>query len=361
MNKPLFPSNILSELTTSFKTEVVDSLTFALSLLLRSSKLFAVLKTMKVNIMADSAIDVSFVMTVYNKEYYLPSVLKALLNQSGLKNPEFIFVDDLSSDRSVDIIREMTKDVPNVKIIANQENRGISVRINQGIAEARGEYTRMLDSDDIFPIDSTAKMLELAHKHKADMVYGCFIKTGKEPQDLENEYLMPFRYRYNSNALQGVLTGRFTRMGQLIRTAVLQKAQGADERVFIQDESIPLRCAVHALGIIKMDANVVLVPKELGNFSGNKIQLDNDRFLAYFYLIADNPQLPLWAVKLLNRRAISAYWKYYKKTRRFPCLSQTFWLYLKNKIIPQLPNQTVLKKMRDEFLSLKNVRRIKSC
>ena len=37
--------------------------------------------------------DVSFVMTVYNKEYYLPAVLKALLNQTGLKNPEYIFVD----------------------------------------------------------------------------------------------------------------------------------------------------------------------------------------------------------------------------------------------------------------------------
>ena len=120
--------------------------------------------------MSDNAIDVSFVMTVYNKEYYLPSVLKALLNQTGLKNPEYIFVDDLSSDRSVEIIREMTQGIPNVKIIANKENRGISVRINQGIAEAEGEYTRMLDSDDIFPLDSTEKMLELARKHKADMV-----------------------------------------------------------------------------------------------------------------------------------------------------------------------------------------------
>ena len=48
-------------------------------------------------------IDVSFVMTVYNKEYYLPSVLKALLGQTGLENPEFIFIDDLSTDKSVRI------------------------------------------------------------------------------------------------------------------------------------------------------------------------------------------------------------------------------------------------------------------
>lgn len=299
-------------------------------------------------------------MTVYNKEYYLPSVIKALLNQTGLKNPEYIFVDDLSSDRSVEIIREMTQNIPNVKIIANKENRGISVRINQGIFEAQGEYTRMLDSDDIFPLDSTEKMLGLARKHKADMVYGCFTKTGKEPQELEQEYLPEFKYKYNSNALQMILTGRFTRMGQLIRTSVLKAAKGADERVFIQDETIPLRSAVHALGAIKMDANVVLVPKELGNFSGNKIQLDNDRFLAYCYMITDNPQLQAWAMKLLYKRAVSAYWKYYKKTRFAPCFSRVFALYLKSKILPQSPDLKLLKKMRDEFLSLTNVRRIKN-
>ena len=57
-------------------------------------------------------IDVSFVMTVYNKEFYLPSVITALLGQTGLKNPEFIFVDDVSNDNSVEIIRRMTEGVP---------------------------------------------------------------------------------------------------------------------------------------------------------------------------------------------------------------------------------------------------------
>ena len=305
-------------------------------------------------------IDVSFVMTVYNKEYYLPSVINALINQTGLENPEYIFVDDVSTDKSVDIIREMTKGLKNVKIFANTENRGISVRINQGIREAQGEYTRMLDSDDIFPLDSTEKMLELARKHKADMVYGCFIKTGKEPQQLEKEYLGDFKYKYNPNALQMILTGRFTRMGQLIRTSVLKEARGADERVFIQDESIPLRCAPHALGAIKMTANVVLVPKELGNFSGNKIQLDNDRFLAHYYMIADNPKLPVWAMKLLNKRAVSAYWKFYKKTRKHPYFSKVFVSYILSKLTSPKPDLPRLKKMRDEFLALDNVRRIKS-
>lgn len=305
-------------------------------------------------------IDVSFVMTVYNKEYYLPSVLQALLNQSGLKNPEFIFIDDLSNDSSVDIIKEATRDIANVTLIANQNNKGISVRTNQGLNLAKGKYVRFLDSDDILPIDSTEKMIALAELHHADMVYGHFAKTGKEPQELVNEYIDSFEYLYNSNALQTVLTGRFTRMGQLIKTSVLKNAKGADERVFIQDETIPIRAAIHAHGVIKMSANVVLVPKEIGNFSGNKVQLDHDRFLAYAYCLLDNPNLNIKYLKLIYARALSAYWKYTKKKKPFPYFSEIFWLYLTNKVLKRKPDITYLNKMKDEFLSLKEVRRIKN-
>ena len=309
----------------------------------------------------ENEIDVSFVMTVYNKEYYLPSVIRALLNQTGLKNPEYIFVDDVSTDKSVEIIREMTKGIKNVKIFANTENRGISVRINQGIAAAEGKYTRMLDSDDIFPLDSTQKMVQLAEELSADMVYGTFTKTGKEPTELEHEFMNDnFTYDFDKDALRTVLTGRFTRMGQLIRTEVLQKAGGADERVFIQDESIPLRAALHARGIVKIHDNVVLVPKELGNFSGNKVQLDNDRFMAYCYMILDNPQLPADIRKMLYARALSAYWKFVKKTSRLAYLKPVFFKYLISKVNPRLPDIQYLKKMQKIFLKLPNVRRIKN-
>ena len=310
--------------------------------------------------MSQNPIDVSFVMTVYNKEYYLPSVLKSLLGQTGLENPEFIFIDDLSTDKSVEIIKKYTKGVPNVIIVENKDNRGISPRTNQGISLAHGKYVRMLDSDDIFPIDSTRKMLDLAQELNADMVYGCFQKTGKFPQELEDETLEDFGYTYQKNALLGVLRGRFTRMGQIIKTDVLKKAKGADERVFIQDESIPLRAAVYAHGAIKIDANVVLVPKEIGNFSGNKLQLDNDRFMAYYYAIVDHPHLEDKAMRLMYKRAVSAYWKLVRKTQKCPYCTKAFILYLRNKIAPAYPDLAILQEMKAKFDALDNVRRVQN-
>lgn len=309
--------------------------------------------------MTDNPIDVSFVMTVYNKAYYLPSVLKALFNQTGLNNPEYIFVDDCSTDNSVEVIKKASKNVPNVTIVENDHNRGISARINQGIALAKGTWCRMLDSDDILPLDSTVKMIKLANNVHADMIYGCFSKTGKKPQELENCKLEDYTYTYNPNALMGVLNGRFTRMGQLIKTSVLQKSGGADERAFIQDESIPLRAAVYAKGVAKMSANVVLVPEEIGNFSGNKIQLDHDRFMAYYWMIKDNTQLSEKNMHLMYMRALSAYWKFTKKTNKNPYKNAIFYRYLWCKLTNCQPDIEYLDKLYKNFAARKDVRRIK--
>ena len=309
--------------------------------------------------MSNGEVDVSFVMTVYNKEYYLPSVLQALFNQTGLKNPEYIFIDDVSTDRSVKIIQEASANIPNVTIVTNSHNRGISARINQGIAMAKGKWCRMLDSDDILPLNSTSKMIELAETLPADIVYGCFKKTGQKPQELVNRTIGDFKYTYNSNALMGVLTGRYTRMGQLIKTSVLQKSGGADERAFIQDESIPLRSAIYASGIAKMDADVVLVPEEIGNFSGNKIQLDHDRFMAYYWAIKDNTQLSEKAMHLMYKRALSAYWKLVKKTQKHPYCQRIFYRYICCKIWNCQPNIEYLDTLYQVLSARKDVRRIK--
>ena len=86
----------------------------------------------------ENEIDVSFVMTVYNKEYYLPSVIRALLNQTGLKNPEYIFVDDVSTDKSVEIIREMTKGIKNVKIPTSDTIQFMKVPDKEIVPQNRG-------------------------------------------------------------------------------------------------------------------------------------------------------------------------------------------------------------------------------
>ena len=66
---------------------------------------------------------VSYVVTVYNKETALPFVIAGLYAQEGDFEREFIFVDDESSDGSVDVVRALTRDWANVTIV-EQKNGG---------------------------------------------------------------------------------------------------------------------------------------------------------------------------------------------------------------------------------------------
>ena len=202
-------------------------------------------------------------------------------------------------------------------------------------------------------------MLDLARKHNADMVYGKFTKTGKEPMDIAHELITEEpNYTYSKDAMRRVLKGGFTRMGQLIKTEVLQKGKGADPLVFIQDESIPLRAARFADGAIKMQNYVVLVPKETNNLSKNTKQLDNDRFFANYNMLKDNyDELALDIAKELNKKCVSANWKYVKKNLKFPYLRSDFVAYIDAKLRSPKPNFKRLKKYAQRFSKLDGVLR----
>ena len=118
-------------------------------------------------------IKVSVIIPVYNVELYIDECIESLLRQS-LDEIEFIFVDDGSTDKSVQKIKEYKDN--RIKILYKQ-NGGQSSARNLGIKHARGEFITFIDSDDFLIIDECyEKMYELAINSKSDIVCGNGIK-----------------------------------------------------------------------------------------------------------------------------------------------------------------------------------------
>lgn len=88
---------------------------------------------------------ISVIMPVYNVEKYIETALKSIVNQT-YKNLEIIIVDDGSTDKSIQIIKDKFKD-KRIKLI-NQKNQGLSMARNTGIDNAIGEFIFFVDSDD---------------------------------------------------------------------------------------------------------------------------------------------------------------------------------------------------------------------
>ena len=119
----------------------------------------------------------SIVIPVYNVENYIRANMESIFRQ-GLSDDcfEVIIIDDGTNDRSIDVISDIIEQHPNITVV-RQENQGLSVTRNNGIALATGEYILMPDSDDLLVFDSLPPLLHAALESKADLVVADFLET----------------------------------------------------------------------------------------------------------------------------------------------------------------------------------------
>ena len=96
-------------------------------------------------------------------------------------NIDYIFVDNGSTDGSVDILRETvshyTDRQSRVKIIENGINRGAATARNQGIDVSTGDYVMFADSDDYVNFDYVESLVAEAERTNADIVYCDFFES----------------------------------------------------------------------------------------------------------------------------------------------------------------------------------------
>ena len=124
---------------------------------------------------------ISVVIPVYNAERYLDECLDSVLGAT-LPNIEVICIDDGSTDRSLEILRERQSSDSRITVLT-QEHKYAGAARNAGVRAATGTYIHFLDADDF--VDPSAYVLwyDIAQKHHADIcecLYKCFEdSTGK--------------------------------------------------------------------------------------------------------------------------------------------------------------------------------------
>lgn len=101
------------------------------------------------------------ILPVYNDEKYILDMLDSVANQT-YKNIELLIIDDGSTDKSVDLIKEWIKERSgnlSVKLHVNSETQGLTANINRGVTEARGDYILLADHDDVWHTDKITKQV----------------------------------------------------------------------------------------------------------------------------------------------------------------------------------------------------------
>ncbi|MGA7214065.1 MAG: glycosyltransferase [Terrimicrobiaceae bacterium] len=102
---------------------------------------------------------ISVLMTVFNAGRFFDPSIRSILNQT-FRNFEFLIVDDASTDGSTDAAETWAARDPRIRVIRNQDNKGQTACLNQGLSLARGRWIARQDADDL------AHPLRLARQHR---------------------------------------------------------------------------------------------------------------------------------------------------------------------------------------------------
>lgn len=120
---------------------------------------------------------VSVIIPIYKVEQYIERCARSLFEQT-LDDIEYIFVDDCTPDKSIEILYAVLKDyphrAPNVKVLTHEINQGLTKTRNTGLSVATGEYIAHCDSDDWVDCDMYRKLYTQAVDSKSDIVYSDF-------------------------------------------------------------------------------------------------------------------------------------------------------------------------------------------
>lgn len=143
---------------------------------------------------------ISILIPVYGVERYIEKCATSLFSQT-YKNIEYIFVNDCTTDSSIDVLSNVIKKFPHladrIKIINHVSNKGLSGARNTALLNASGEYVMPFDSDDYLSDDNAVTsivntietnnadvlLFNMQHVYK-DRIYIPKVSVPKSTQDV---------------------------------------------------------------------------------------------------------------------------------------------------------------------------------
>ncbi len=113
---------------------------------------------------------ISVIIPCYNASKYIKTCILSLLASTlPLSMLEFIFVDDVSTDDTRQIIKQYEAAYPdNILLVECEKNGGPGTARNIGLQYASGDYIGFVDADDIVKPDMMQKLYEAAALYQCD-------------------------------------------------------------------------------------------------------------------------------------------------------------------------------------------------
>ena len=105
---------------------------------------------------------ISIVVPAWNEAARIPSALRQIVGYVEPRGNRFevLVVDDGSTDETVQVVEQVCREIPAVRLLRNPGNCGKGYAVRNGMLDARGEYLLFTDADLSSPITEADRLLE---------------------------------------------------------------------------------------------------------------------------------------------------------------------------------------------------------
>lgn len=141
----------------------------------------------------------SFIVPMFNVELYIEKCILSLCNQDlSHEEYEIIVIDDCSEDNSVDLVKNLQKEYPLIKLFYMPINSKQGTVRNKGVLEAKGKYIWFIDSDDYIEENILSKLLEYLEEDNLDILHFNYFEV------FENADIKPYSSHYETTVISGI-------------------------------------------------------------------------------------------------------------------------------------------------------------
>lgn len=171
---------------------------------------------------------IDFVIPAYDEAENIDAMVDRIVSSFegiGVSNFKILFVENGSRDNSAELIAKHAEKDPRVVGISLSRNFGPQGAIHAGLSYANAEYVCIMDGDQQDPPEDAAKMLELALKDAADVVYA--VREKREEKALRKAGFKTFYrvWRVFSNVEVPLDAGEFAVMSKGVIDAILSSPE----------------------------------------------------------------------------------------------------------------------------------------
>ena len=112
---------------------------------------------------------VSVIIPYFKHKNYIEQLLISIKKQT-YKNIEIILIDDGSHDGSIKLLKLLSKKYK--FSLFNQKNKGVCTTLNRGIRLSRGEFIKIMDSDDLMVENQIQQQVNILSSSDYDVIGG---------------------------------------------------------------------------------------------------------------------------------------------------------------------------------------------